>query len=505
MNVAPGGTTADLDWTGLSSNTGYEWYAAVSDGITPVASTVRTFTTAANPFNVPPSVELTAPADGITIIGSAISMTADAGDTDGTVIKVEFYNGAGKIGEDLTVPYVFSQTNVSPGSYALTTKAIDNDGGRTVSSVVNVTVVPAGAFNGTYAANFNEMGTSGASPPQAWSVWNLAGSNSAWTTAITGSGVATMTANDSGLTASNTPSANANNGYNAGTPGDSANRMLGSAPTSLVGMAFQLELTNTAGAPINALEIAYDIRRFTAPATGNELPGYWLFQSLDNGTTWTNVSALNPTLSGPGGVIVPNTTGVTTVPPTGFALAGTWAHGTKLLLRWVDDNAVATSPDQIHGLDNVLIELPTLFEQWKMMNTGNLHTQDDSDSGDYDGLGLLLEYSFGLNPTLSDNAAVSVDLSNGVINARGMPAVFPKALTEGEDFRAVYIRRKVSTNAGMGSTPQFSSDLSDWQNGTDVPVVVASDLEFEAVALGFPTLANGRKARFFRIVAIGDP
>jgi len=77
---------------------------------------------------------------------------------------------------------------------------------------------------------------------------------------------------------------------------------------------------------------------------------------LDEGTTWTNVAVLNPTLAGPG-VQVPESVGVTTVAPTDFPPGAGWVPGATLLLRWVDDNATATSPDQIVGLDNVTLEV----------------------------------------------------------------------------------------------------------------------------------------------------
>ena len=33
VNVAAGGTSASLNWTGLEAGARYEWYASVSDGI----------------------------------------------------------------------------------------------------------------------------------------------------------------------------------------------------------------------------------------------------------------------------------------------------------------------------------------------------------------------------------------------------------------------------------------------------------------------------------------
>jgi hypothetical protein len=70
------------------------WEAAVGQGGTPP------------PPNVPPTVSVTSPASGA-IFGksSNITIRADAADSDGTVTKVEFYQGAVKLGEDATSPY----------------------------------------------------------------------------------------------------------------------------------------------------------------------------------------------------------------------------------------------------------------------------------------------------------------------------------------------------------------------------------------------------------------
>lgn len=228
-------------------------------------------------------------------------------------------------------------------------------------------------FNGVYSESFNTMGTSGTTPPTGWSVktGNSGSSNTTWTTAIIGSGansVASMVATSASLTASSAPTAANVNGYNA-QGASSADRVLATSPTSISGSALELSLTNTSGAEITGLQLGYDIRRYTAPATANELPGYWLFYSLDNGNTWTNVSTLNPAVSG-SGILVPNTTGVTTVPGTTFNLDTPWTSGTPLLLRWVDDNATQTSPDQIIGLDNVTITKATNTTQTALFFNG---------------------------------------------------------------------------------------------------------------------------------------
>ncbi len=215
-----------------------------------------------------------------------------------------------------------------------------------------------------YSQNFNSLGTTSTAKPTGWTVWNGPGtSNTLWTNATgiiggptsTTNSIGLMTLNSSALTASNTPTANANNAYNAGAPGDNTNRLLASAPTSIGGAAFQLSLTNNTGGALGGIQISYDIRRFTAPTTVNELPGYWLFYSTDSGANWVNVAALNPTVSGSSGILVPNTAGVTNVPTTTINFGSAVATGGELRLRWVDDNAEQGSPDQIVGLDNVVI------------------------------------------------------------------------------------------------------------------------------------------------------
>jgi len=91
--------------------------------------------------NALPMASITSPTNGQPFIAPAnITIAADAGDSDGTISKVEFFNGATKLGEDTTSPYGFSWNSVVTGSYALTVKATDNRGTSTTSSPVTITV-----------------------------------------------------------------------------------------------------------------------------------------------------------------------------------------------------------------------------------------------------------------------------------------------------------------------------------------------------------------------------
>lgn len=94
--------------------------------------------------NTPPTVSITAPANNATYTAPAtIAIDATAADSNGTVSKVEFFQGTTKLGEDLTSPYSYSWTGVAAGSYSITAKATDNGAATTTSSAVAVTVSAA--------------------------------------------------------------------------------------------------------------------------------------------------------------------------------------------------------------------------------------------------------------------------------------------------------------------------------------------------------------------------
>ena len=219
-------------------------------------------------------------------------------------------------------------------------------------------------YDGAYAETFDEIGTTGTALPTGFTyyVGESGTSNTTWsaTTGIIANGatgsVASMVQNTVGLTVTTTPSGTNNNGFNAAaSSANTSDRVVATSPTGISGAAFDLQLTNTEASPLTTLDLGYTIQRFTAVATANELPGYEIFVSLD-GKTWTNIGAFNPTIDGANGTIaVPNTVGSTVVSPTAFTLPAAWASGSNMDIRWVDDNAVQTSPDQIIGLNNIVI------------------------------------------------------------------------------------------------------------------------------------------------------
>ena len=104
----------------------------------PTTSAARTITVTTNQA---PTVSLTAPAAGASYIApAAITLTATAADTDGTIAKVEFFQGATLIGTATSAPYSVTWNSVPTGSYSLTAKATDNQGTATTSAARTITV-----------------------------------------------------------------------------------------------------------------------------------------------------------------------------------------------------------------------------------------------------------------------------------------------------------------------------------------------------------------------------
>jgi acid phosphatase type 7 len=93
--------------------------------------------------NSPPSVAITSPANGSSYVAPAnITIDATASDADGTITRVDFYQGTTLLGSDLTSPYSFDWIGAPAGIYSLTAHATDNLGAVTTSAPISITVNP---------------------------------------------------------------------------------------------------------------------------------------------------------------------------------------------------------------------------------------------------------------------------------------------------------------------------------------------------------------------------
>ncbi|HBV77330.1 MULTISPECIES: Ig-like domain-containing protein [Vibrio] len=88
----------------------------------------------------PPSVTLTNPQDGsVVLAGSDINVSADALDSDGTIINVEFFVNNASLGVDTQEPYSVLWTASTIGSNLIKAIATDNENNQ-VESLAQVTV-----------------------------------------------------------------------------------------------------------------------------------------------------------------------------------------------------------------------------------------------------------------------------------------------------------------------------------------------------------------------------
>ncbi|WP_339328421.1 glycosyl hydrolase family 18 protein [Luteimonas aquatica] len=91
--------------------------------------------------NQPPTVSLTAPANGSThASGSNIAVSANAADSDGSISRVEFFRDGVSLGVDTSAPYAVTWNNAAAGGHSLTAVATDNQGATATSAAVSITV-----------------------------------------------------------------------------------------------------------------------------------------------------------------------------------------------------------------------------------------------------------------------------------------------------------------------------------------------------------------------------
>jgi hypothetical protein len=153
-------TPYSLAWVGVPVGS-YSLTAKATDNLGAVTTSTAIAITV-NTANIAPAVSITSPANNAGFVtGSTVAITANATDTDGTIAKVEFFQGTTKLGEDLTTPYSFVWASVPAGSYSLTAKATDNAGATTVSAGTTIAVsAPAAAIRlGLYASDAVLMGS----------------------------------------------------------------------------------------------------------------------------------------------------------------------------------------------------------------------------------------------------------------------------------------------------------------------------------------------------------
>ncbi|MSU51419.1 MAG: hypothetical protein EXS37_20415 [Opitutus sp.] len=168
----------EFTWAGVATGD-YALSAVATDntGATALSRTVNL--TVFNANNQAPTVALTSPAANTRVTAPAsLSVTATAADTDGKIVKVEFFAGSTKLGESTAAPPGINWAPPAIGSYTLTAVATDNDGGVTTSAPIVVTMlnpvvaalVPRNA-TWKYLDNGSDQGTAWRAPGFDDSAW----------------------------------------------------------------------------------------------------------------------------------------------------------------------------------------------------------------------------------------------------------------------------------------------------------------------------------------------
>jgi hypothetical protein len=92
--------------------------------------------------NIRPTVSLTSPLNGTVFKNNNfVTLSANASDIDGTISKVEFYNGSALLGTTTQLPYSLSLSNLIDGTkYSVFAKAYDNQNSFALSNTVNFSI-----------------------------------------------------------------------------------------------------------------------------------------------------------------------------------------------------------------------------------------------------------------------------------------------------------------------------------------------------------------------------
>jgi uncharacterized repeat protein (TIGR01451 family) len=142
--VAANATQFNFTWSSPPVGNYALTAVAIDDCGEPTTSSAVNITVSA-----PPVVSISSPANGAEYPApAAVTIVANATDSDGTISKVDFYSNGGLLGTGTVngSQYTFAWSNVAAGNYTLTAKAFDNNGLNTTSAGVNIVVKGAALF-----------------------------------------------------------------------------------------------------------------------------------------------------------------------------------------------------------------------------------------------------------------------------------------------------------------------------------------------------------------------
>ncbi|MEP6679686.1 MAG: Ig-like domain-containing protein, partial [Betaproteobacteria bacterium] len=136
-----------LVWSNVAAGT-YSLAAKATDNKGATTTSAPVSIVVAPPLNSPPTIVIDAPGEGTTFpAGGNLTLTASASDTDGTIARLEFYDGASLLGSvtggasALTASWAVA--SLASGAHTLKATAIDNAGAGASATVrVQATAAP---------------------------------------------------------------------------------------------------------------------------------------------------------------------------------------------------------------------------------------------------------------------------------------------------------------------------------------------------------------------------
>ena len=350
--------------------------------------------------NVQPGVTITSPGYGNRFGSPASLLVTTALDPGRTFTNVTFYNGSNVLSTVASAPFSYSWTNVGPGVYPLTARAVDNLGRASVSPLVAIAVedtnapLPGVAYTGTiYVQTFNTLGKANSGSYGWTNNSTLAG----WY-AITNNAPA---AGYQGSDGNNYVAALLSLGVNNDT-----NRSLGCeswAWTTRWGVC----LVNRTGATITNFTLTYTGKQWRDQTTANVAFDYSVAAlDLTNGV-YASVPSLAfvPPHKGAAGLIYNGNLATNQMPCSQtVAIPGVWDAEGKLWLRW------STGPQQGGevSIDDISFTTPsnsavalTPFQSWQVQWFGSATNANAAPGADADGTGQTnwFKYVAGLDPT----------------------------------------------------------------------------------------------------------
>jgi hypothetical protein len=132
----------EVSWDTLGASNGTHFLSAVARDTNGGTGTASTITVTVRNDVTPPTVVMTAPPDGQTVLGTAVGLSADATDDIG-VVGVQFLLDGAPLGAERAIPpytITWDSTTASPGPHTLAARARDAFGRQTTSAPLNITV-----------------------------------------------------------------------------------------------------------------------------------------------------------------------------------------------------------------------------------------------------------------------------------------------------------------------------------------------------------------------------